>query len=65
MSATCKRRGRIHVGSQSVLTRCWYPSKQRDVGYEGCTKKEGEAICQLVQKLIAGGQEDQRFPKVI
>jgi hypothetical protein len=41
----CKRRGRIDVGSQSVLTRCWYPSKQRDVGYEGCTKEEGEAVC--------------------
>jgi hypothetical protein len=34
-------------------------------GYEGCTKGEGEAICQFIQKRITRGQEDQRFPKVI
>jgi hypothetical protein len=34
-------------------------------GYEGCTKEEGEAVCQFIQKRIAGAQEDQPFSKVI
>jgi hypothetical protein len=34
-------------------------------GYEGCTKEEGDTVCQFIQKRIAGAQEDQRFPRVI
>jgi hypothetical protein len=54
----------MSVDSRSSLAAGILASNEMS-GYEGCTKEEGETICQFSQKRIAGGQEDQRFPRVI
>jgi hypothetical protein len=54
----------MSVVSRSLLAAGILASNKMS-GYVGCTKEEGETICQLIQKRITGAPEDQRFPRVI